>query len=55
MTEPVLPQVISGQFVEQGKLSYLQGIQPASSLHFLRDSRVHGSLLWGETLGRLLL
>jgi hypothetical protein len=33
----VLPHFISGQFVEHYKLSFLQRIQLASSLHFLRD------------------
>jgi hypothetical protein len=43
----VLPNVISGQFVEHCKLSFLQGIQPAASLHFLRDIQAHSLLtLW---------
>jgi hypothetical protein len=37
----VLPDLISGQFVEHCKLSFLQRIQPASSPHFLRDIQAH--------------
>jgi hypothetical protein len=37
----VLPHLISGQFVEHFKLSFLQGIQPAARLHFLRDIQAH--------------
>ena len=37
----VLPHLISGQFVEHCKLSFVQRIQPAPSLHFLRDIQAH--------------
>jgi hypothetical protein len=37
----VLPHLISGQFGEHCKLSFLQRIQPVSSLHFLRDIQAH--------------
>ena len=44
-TEPtsdnVLPQLISGQFVEDWQLFILQRIQPSLSLHISRDSLVH--------------
>jgi len=35
----VLPHLISGQSVEHLMLSFLQGIQSASSPHFLRDTQ----------------
>lgn len=35
----VLPHLISGQFLEHCKLSFLQRIQPVVSSHFLRVSR----------------
>ena len=43
----VLPHLISGQSVEHWTLSFLQGIQSASSPHFLRDTQADllGSLV----------
>jgi hypothetical protein len=37
----VLPHLISGQFVEHCKPSFLQSVQPASSLPLVRDIQAH--------------
>jgi hypothetical protein len=43
----VLPHLVSGQFVEHCQPFFLQRIQPASSLDFLRDIQAHSLVtLW---------
>ena len=49
------PHLICGQFVEHCKLTFLQRIQPASSLHFLKELQAHLLVTLGKGLGCLPL
>jgi hypothetical protein len=44
------PHLICGQFVEHCKLTFLQRIQPTSSLHFLKEIQAPSLVTLGKGL-----